>query len=170
MQNQGSPEFLCSALDLTAHHWLARVRISATWLFWKTWKESFLQSSWKGGEDNISNCFPGAGDHRQHSCSFWKCQRGKKKVLRELSLAVGTTGDSRTMLHAVIILSWKHCSGRLCLTGFTNCKHSPKKRNVNYKLTADPVSLFLSDEGEQSCLSLDAAAEMALYWPSPAWS
>lgn len=100
----------------------------AMWLFKKTWKKHSLQSSQKGGEDNIGNCFPGTGDRKQHSCSFWKCQRARKKVPRELSSSESTIGGSRIMLHMIISFFWKHCSGSPGLTNFPNNKYYLKKQ------------------------------------------
>lgn len=93
-------------------------------------EEAVFASSQKGGEDNMSNCFPGTGDCKQHSCSFWKCQREGKKVPRELSSSESTIGGSRIVLHTVISFYWKHCSGSPGPTKFPNSKHYLKNRHI----------------------------------------
>lgn len=122
--------------------------LSSTWLFQKTWKKHALKSSQKWGEDNISNCFPGTGDQRQNSCSFWKCQRGKKSAE---GVVIGRWHNR--WFRTVIIFSWKHCSGSPGLTNCTNSKHHLKNRQVNYKITSDPASLFVSDKREHRRVS-----------------
>lgn len=105
-QNRGSPKFQCSALDLTAHHWLARARtVSLQRDYFRRPGRSALCKAVRR-EGRITSATASLAQGTIGSTAVLSGNvREEKKVPRELSSADGTIGDSRIMLHTVVISS-----------------------------------------------------------------
>lgn len=105
-QNHGSPEFLCSGLDLTAHHWLARARIISLQrdYFRRPGRSALCKAVGKEGRITSATASLAQGTIGSTAVLFGRVREGEK-LLRELSSADSTIGGSRIMLHMVAILS-----------------------------------------------------------------